>query len=421
MSLQTALTGLNGAQDGLNTVSNDLANASTTAFKSQTAEFADIFPQGSSNVPGLGVTTSDIDTDFSQGAPVNTGNPLDALIQGNGFFVVSQNGTQNFTRDGQFQLSPAGQLISASNGASVMGIQANGAVGPITVNTGSIPAQPTTTSNVSFDLNSTPAASTNQVPGAAAGTDFSNTFPVTVTDSLGNANTVNLFFVPSTPATPATTPITYTVFAQPLTSTGAAPTSPATSTSLGTLTFSTSGVLQSFTPTAAPAGIGTQNGTDGVNLTINWGNGAANSNVDFNFAGTTLAAQSFSNTANDTNGFGPGNFNGTTISSTGQIVASYSNGQTVDAGTLAIANFINQQGLEPLSGNLFASTQTSGQPVISAPGTGQAGSISGGELEQSNASTSSLLVSLIEFQQAFQANASVIQTEQTDSTRLTQI
>ena len=92
MSLQTALTGLNGAQDGLNTVSNDLANASTTAFKSQTAEFSDIFPQGSSNVPGLGVTTSDIDTDFSQGAPVNTGNPLDALIQGNGFFVVNQNG-----------------------------------------------------------------------------------------------------------------------------------------------------------------------------------------------------------------------------------------------------------------------------------------------------------------------------------------
>src|ERR1700728_5088334 len=103
MSLQTALTGLNGAQDGLNTVSNDLANASTTAFKSQTAEFSDIFPQGSSNVPGLGVTTSDIDTDFSQGAPVNTGNPLDALIQGNGFFVVNQNGTQSFTRDGQFQ------------------------------------------------------------------------------------------------------------------------------------------------------------------------------------------------------------------------------------------------------------------------------------------------------------------------------
>ena len=59
--------------------------------------------------------------------------------------------------------------------------------------------------------------------------------------------------------------------------------------------------------------------------------------------------------------------------------------------------------------------------MIDAPGTGQAGTVSGGELEQSNVSTSGLLVSLIEYQQAYQADASVIQTEQTDSTRLTQI
>ncbi|HVE21986.1 MAG TPA: flagellar hook protein FlgE [Acidocella sp.] len=412
MSLQTALTGLNGAQDGLNTVSNDLANASTTAFKSQTAEFSDIFPLGLNNVPGLGVTTSAIDTDFSQGAPVSTGNPLDALIQGNGFFVVSQNGTQDFTRDGQFQLSPSGQLISAANGASVMGIQANGALGPITVNTGAIPAQATTTSDVAFNLdsNAPTTAPTTDIPGFTPATVFTNTFPVTVTDSLGNSDTVNLYFVQS--AAPATS---YTVFAQPVTTTGAAATTP--TTELGTLNFSTNGTLTSF----APAGALTASGTDGVTLPITWGNGAGPSNINFNFAGTTLGAQSFANASNNTNGFPPGSFSGTTISSTGQIVASYSNGQTIDAGTLAIANFINQEGLEPLSGNLFASTQTSGQPVISAPGTGQAGSISGGELEQSNASTSSLLVSLIEYQQAFQANASVIQTEQTDSTRLTQI
>jgi flagellar hook protein FlgE len=420
MSLQTALTGLNGAQDGLNTVSNDLANASTTAFKSQTAEFADIFPQGSSNVPGLGVTTSDIDTDFSQGAPVTTGNPLDALIQGNGFFVVSQNGTQDFTRDGQFQLSPAGQLISASNGASVMGIQANGALGPITVNTGSIPASATTASNVSFALNSNvpTTAPTTTVPntGIVPAPTFTESFPVTAFDSLGNANTVNLFFSPT-----AGTPTSYTIFAQPVTSTGTNATT--TTTELGTLTFNADGTL---TPPAtgvgfAPAGGLVANGADGVTLPIIWGNGAAASSISFNFAGTTEGAQSFAVASNNTNGFAPGNFSGTTISTTGQIVASYSNGQTVDAGTLAIANFINQQGLEPLSGNLFASTTTSGQPVIDAPGTGQAGSISGGELEQSNASTSGLLVSLIEYQQAFQANASVIQTEQTDSTRLTQI
>ena len=168
MSLQTALTGLNGAQTGLDTVSNDLANADTTAFKSQTAEFADIYPYGSSNVPGLGVTTSTMDTDFSQGAPVSTGNPLDAAIQGNGFFVVSQNGTQDYTRDGSFELNSAGELVSAATGATVMGVTSTGALGPITVNTGAMPAQATTTSNLAFNLDSNPPTTTpdRHVPGS---------------------------------------------------------------------------------------------------------------------------------------------------------------------------------------------------------------------------------------------------------------
>jgi flagellar hook protein FlgE len=59
--------------------------------------------------------------------------------------------------------------------------------------------------------------------------------------------------------------------------------------------------------------------------------------------------------------------------------------------------------------------------VVNTPGVGQAGTISGGNLEQSNASTSSLLVQLIQYQQAYQADTSVLQTEQQDSQRLVQI
>jgi flagellar hook protein FlgE len=59
--------------------------------------------------------------------------------------------------------------------------------------------------------------------------------------------------------------------------------------------------------------------------------------------------------------------------------------------------------------------------VIDTPGTGQAGTILSGNLEQSNVSTSSALVDLIQYQQAYEANASEIQTEQTDFTRLSQI
>ena len=59
--------------------------------------------------------------------------------------------------------------------------------------------------------------------------------------------------------------------------------------------------------------------------------------------------------------------------------------------------------------------------MVNTPGNGLAGTLAGGELEASNASTSSLLVSLIQYQQAYQANTSVIQTEQQDGQRLVQI
>ncbi|MDE8345386.1 MAG: flagellar hook-basal body complex protein, partial [Acidocella sp.] len=115
------------------------------------------------------------------------------------------------------------------------------------------------------------------------------------------------------------------------------------------------------------------------------------------------------------------NYSGTTIAKTGAVTSTYSNGQTVTAGTLGLANFINQEGLTPVTGNIYAASQTSGPAVVNVPGGGQAGTLSGGNLEQSNASTSALLVQLIQYQQAYQANTSVVQTEQQDSQRLVQI
>jgi len=66
VSLETALTGLLGSQTGLDTVSNDLANASTTGFKSQTALFSAIYAANSHNTPGIGVQTKNLDTNFSK-------------------------------------------------------------------------------------------------------------------------------------------------------------------------------------------------------------------------------------------------------------------------------------------------------------------------------------------------------------------
>jgi len=406
MTLQTALSGLLGAQTGLNTVSNDLANASTTAFKSQTALFEDVYPADASDAPGIGTATEGISSDVTQGDLIATGNPLDAAIQGNGYFMINSNGTQQYTRDGAFQLSSTGELTTVS-GQPVLGYQqTNGTLGntlgPITVNTGAMPAKPTGNIGLPVSLNAgDPVIPAGTAFNAANAATYDESTQVVTYDSLGNANHTELYFVQNPAVSPA--PSSWTVYAQPLMANGTTVGTPQTLTTLG---FSSSGALIS-------------GGQPTLNVT--WPNGAAASAVNFNFTGTTLAAQSFAAAGGTNDGYAPGSYSGTTITASGQVQSTYSNGETVNAGVLGLANFINQEGLTPVSGNRYSASQSSGQAIISTPGAGLAGTLSGGNLEASNASTSSLLVDLIQYQQAYQANTSVIQTEQQDSQRLVQI
>jgi flagellar hook protein FlgE len=408
MTLQTALSGLLGAQTGLNTVSNDLANASTTAFKTQTALFKDVYPADANNVPGIGTATEAISSDFTQGDLLATGNPLDAAIQGNGYFVIDNAGTQQYTRDGAFQLNASGTMTT-STGTKLLGYPetTSGSLGstlaPITINTGSVSANATSTLGLTIDLNSGDAViPTTTAFSAANSASYDESTSVVAYDSLGNANRVGVYFVQNPSATAGALP-TWTVYAQPQDTGGTAIGTPQP---LTTLQFSSSGVLTSGSP---------------ATLNVDWNNGAANSAISFNFTGTTLGAQTFAVAGITNDGYAPGAYSGTTIATDGAVQSTYTNGQIVNAGVLGLANFINQEGLTPVSGNIFAASQSSGQPVLNTPGTGLAGTLSGGNLEQSNASTSALLVSLIQYQQAYQANTSVIQTEQQDSQRLVQI
>ncbi|WP_234731639.1 flagellar hook protein FlgE [Acidocella facilis] len=404
MSLQTALSGLDAAQTGLNTVSNDLANASTTAFKSQTSLFEDVYPTGETGVPGYGAATEGMDTNISQGGLTSTGNGLDAAIQGNGYFVVSNNGTQQYTRDGAFKLSSDGTLQTLT-GSSVMGYTGaatSGTLSALSVSTGAMKATASANLGVDLDLNS----GDTQIPAttafnAADATTYSESTSTVAYDSLGNANTVKLYMVQNQ-ATGGATP-SWTVYAQPVTSAG---TNVGSAQQLTTLNFNTDGTLASGSP---------------ATLNVNWGNGAANSALSFNFAGTSLAAQNFAVAGLTNDGYAAGTYSGSSVNSSGQLVSTYSNGQTITNGTLALANFINPEGLQDVSGNLYASTNSSGVAVVNAPGNGQSGTVEGGYLEASNASTSSLLVSLIQYQQAYQADTSVLQTEQQDAQRLVQI
>ncbi|MGE4423200.1 MAG: flagellar basal-body rod protein FlgG [Pseudodesulfovibrio sp.] len=127
-SLWTSATGMIAMQTQIDTLSNNLANVSTTGFKKSRAEFEDLMYQtlqvaGTQNADGtrtpvgmqvgMGVRPVSVHKFFTQGDFQNTGNPLDMAIEGEGFFQVMMNGEEVYTRDGSFELDDQGRVVTA--------------------------------------------------------------------------------------------------------------------------------------------------------------------------------------------------------------------------------------------------------------------------------------------------------------------
>ena len=111
------------------------------------------------------------------------------------------------------------------------------------------------------------------------------------------------------------------------------------------------------------------------------------------------------------NGYAPGQITGVTIESDGIIMARYSNGQNQPAGQIELATFRNPQGLQPLGGNAWARSATSGDPVVGVPGDGNLGVLQAGALEESNVDLTAELVNMMTAQRVYQANAQTIRTQ----------
>ena len=128
-SLWTAATGMIAQQTNIDVLSNNLANVNTAGFKKSRAEFEDLMYQtmriaGTLNedggrIPtglqvGMGVRPVTVHKFFSQGDFQNTGNTLDVAIEGEGFFLVDQNGQDVYTRAGSFKLDNDGRIVTAN-------------------------------------------------------------------------------------------------------------------------------------------------------------------------------------------------------------------------------------------------------------------------------------------------------------------
>ncbi len=128
-SLLTAATGMEAQQLNIDTIANNLANVNTTAFKRSRANFHDLLYQnlrapGQSSstgtvVPGgiqigSGTKLSSVDKMFTEGSIQVTGNALDLMIEGNGFFKAQKDdGESVYTRDGHLSKDSTGRLVTA--------------------------------------------------------------------------------------------------------------------------------------------------------------------------------------------------------------------------------------------------------------------------------------------------------------------
>ena len=392
------LSGLAAASEELSVISNNLANLNTVGYKADQASFKDLFYQtygmDGANDPvqvGEGVTMGSVSPLFTNGSLQATGVPTDAAITGNGFFVVQQNGVQEYTRAGNFTINQFGQLTT-QDGALVMGYPAvNGAISPsqtlspIVINQGQLIPGTATTSMQN---------QTNLDANAAIGDSFST--PISVYDSLGTAHVLTYQYT-KTAANTWSYQITL-----PAADTGG--TGAPTMISSGTLNFNGDGTLAS--PTAPVTGIAITGLADGAaNMNLTW-------NVqDVNGNSLLTQTSSASATANESqNGYGAGTLLSFNIGTDGTIQGSFSNSQTIPLGQIVIANFANPDGLQRAGNNSFMTTLSAGSPVIGVAGTGGRGTITGGSLEQSNVDIATEFSNMIITQRGYEANAKVVTT-----------
>ncbi len=203
-SFSIPLTGLEADSTSLNTIANNLSNMNTTAFKSQTTSFEDLFYQqvGSSGsgdpvLSGQGVKVSANSTDYTQGSVSSTGVASDVALTGNGFFVVNNGGVNEYTRAGNFQTNQNGDLITG-DGLSVMGYPATNGV----VNTNAplaaiqVPVGATESPNPSSQFSLNMNLNSGTVPGTVVPAQ------VTLYDSLGNSHVATVNFPQATTPVP---------------------------------------------------------------------------------------------------------------------------------------------------------------------------------------------------------------------------
>lgn len=473
MSFQQGLSGLNSSSKQLDTIGNNVANASTVGFKQSQTQFADQYAVslagGGGTQTGMGSKVATVAQLFTQGNITQTSNSMDTAISGNGFFrMVEPGGAVLYSRNGQFQVDKNSFIVN-NQGHQVSGYLPNAAGTivpsqpvPLQISTADLVPRQSANVMVGVNLDARDVVPLNAVFNPIDPTSFNTSTSLTVYDSLGVNHVGSLYFQRQAiaPTTGGITAATNTLtVASPVglsvgntvTIAGAGVAGVPLTTTITAIAGNVLSLASPASTTVAAAAVTSNAGSsdwntyltvDGVSvpaagtalatLTFNslgqlvapvgpplgqvasaafTPTGAAAQTLAFNFAQTSQYGGKFGVNTLTQDGYTSGRLTGFGTGSDGVILGRYSNGQTRALGQILLANFTNPQGLQPMGNNEWVETSTSGGALVGLPGSSSLGLLQSSAVEDSNVDLTAELVSMITAQRVYQANAQTIKAQ----------
>jgi flagellar hook protein FlgE len=384
-SIQIGMSGMEGFSKGLKVISNNVANLNTPGFKTSTMQFTDAYYQQSTVAGGdtsaaafgTGLSTPASLIDFHPGEAQQTDNPLDVSINGDGYLVAADKdtGERAYTRDGELQFDQDGKLVSTTTGHLVLGYDASGTLGAVTLDAlRTNPSKATSTVKFSGNVN-TGASTTGGAPDVKLDT-------VVVNDAVGASHTLKLDLLSLQTGQPDEWSVTI---------------------SDGDTTVAT-GQISFIDGAPNPA-------ENSVSFTYTPA-GAKPFDVKFDFSANVTAYDTgnlSSLAVASQDGYGAGSITAMTFDADGHLDVTYSNGQTAKGSQLALAHFDSSASLQQLGHGEFVAADASAAH-IGRPKDAGFGSIESSKLEMSNVDLSGEFSNLILMQRGYQAASNIVST-----------
>lgn len=389
-TIYTSVTGLQSFSKGLDVISSNVANVNTPGFKGTQLLFQDVFygydvkDQRDGNLYGAwighGVAAEVTTLHLTQGELRNTGNDTDVAIDGKGFFVIERDGQYVYTRGGQFEFDDTGVLVTTSDKSKVMGLDESGSLVPIT--TAGLKTQAAKrTGTVSFVGNLALGGSTHSINNAQ------------VIDSLGVSHSLKVLFRNTSTTTPRSWSVEVRDSDDTLIATG------------GQIRFTATGSPETdfnqFKFTYKPKDAAEQE------VILDFGPPGSFSQATSFSGGTGTSGQTSDLAFDRQDGNVQGSLLNVTFDDRGQVVARYSNNNSVTGARLALADFNNVQSLQQLERGMFHAQPGQTARYVAAGSEGL-GRIAAGRVELSNVELSQQFSDMIVVQRGYQASSQVL-------------